>query len=423
MVARNTRIAVIGGSVGALFAANMLRNRGWQVDVFERTHDDLATRGAGIARHPDMRPVFAAAGLDADALDGAWMAGRLLIDRAGNELAFLDFPQYLSAWSAIFTPLFERFGRERYHFGKEMVGLDERGDEVLVRFADGSVFAADLVVGADGFRSAVRAACAPETQPEYAGYFAWRGVIPADRLDAGFVDGLFSKYSFCFLPGGQLAGFPLMLDEPGAATPRGGARLFSVLWYDHVGDQAEFDDLLTDESGRLHAWSIPPALIRRDHVERMRARARAELPPAMAEMFCRIDRYLLQPIYDVMSTRMAWGRACVLGDAAFVVRPHVGTGVLKAGEDALALAEALSAADSVPAALEAYDAARLQLGIDTVRFARHLGSTIGADVPKSAWPNPDLATQKATMMSSARPPGRFADAMARFERYRRGLAE
>jgi 2-polyprenyl-6-methoxyphenol hydroxylase-like FAD-dependent oxidoreductase len=91
----------------------------------------------------------------------------------------------------------------------------------------------------------------------------------------------------------------------------------------------------------------------------------------------RMDEPVLQPIYDLETPRMAFGRVAVIGDAAFVARPHVGAGVSKACDDALALAEAL-AADDVEPALRAFEAQRLGVGRRIIERARHLGAYLQA---------------------------------------------
>ena len=87
---------------------------------------------------------------------------------------------------------------------------------------------------------------------------------------------------------------------------------------------------------------------------------------------------ILQPIYDLESERMAFGRAAVVGDAAFVARPHVAAGVSKAADDASALVEALQRESDVPAALKRFEAARLPENHRIIERARHLGAYLQA---------------------------------------------
>jgi len=136
--------------------------------------------------------------------------------------------------------------------------------------------------------------------------------------------------------------------------------------------------LLTDESGRTHSLSIPPPLIRREAIAEMRDAAERLLAPQFRQIVRLIGEPLLQPIYDLESQRMAAGRAVVIGDAAFVARPHVGAGVAKAADDAAALVNALRETGDVEAATRAFEAARLGENRRIIERARHLGAYLQA---------------------------------------------
>jgi 2-polyprenyl-6-methoxyphenol hydroxylase-like FAD-dependent oxidoreductase len=127
----------------------------------------------------------------------------------------------------------------------------------------------------------------------------------------------------------------------------------------------------------LHAISIPPPLIRRDAIATMRACAEQLLAPQCRALVRLIDEPLLQPIYDLASPRLAFGRIALIGDAAFVARPHVAAGVSKAADDAAALAVALDAND-VEAALRRYEVERLPENNRIIERARHLGAYLQA---------------------------------------------
>ena len=92
---------------------------------------------------------------------------------------------------------------------------------------------------------------------------------------------------------------------------------------------AAMTDLLTDADGRTHDDNIPPPLLRPEHFSALRAHAQRLLPPLFAEIVLRAENDMLQPMYDVESQQIAFGNICLLGDAAFTARPHVGIGVLK----------------------------------------------------------------------------------------------
>jgi hypothetical protein len=124
-------------------------------------------------------------------------------------------------------------------------------------------------------------------------------------LSAAFMADTFDRFSFCFPAGGQFIGYPLLGQDGSNAL---GAPRYNFLWYTHVTDGADLDGLMTDESGERHE-SIPPPLIRKAHIEALRKAGARDLPPQFAEVVLRADRHLLQPIYDVESENIAFGRA------------------------------------------------------------------------------------------------------------------
>jgi 2-polyprenyl-6-methoxyphenol hydroxylase-like FAD-dependent oxidoreductase len=110
----------------------------------------------------------------------------------------------------------------------------------------------------------------------------------------------------------------------------------------------------------------------------MRIDAERLLAPQFRQIVKLIEEPILQPIYDLESPHMAFGRIAILGDAAFVARPHVAAGVSKAADDAAALVEALQTEGDVPAALKRYEAARLPENFRIIERARHLGAYLQA---------------------------------------------
>jgi len=138
-------------------------------------------------------------------------------------------------------------------------------------------------------------------------------------------------------------------------------------------------DLCTDATGRWHGVAIPPPLIRHEFIRELKATAETVLPPEMASVVARTEQPLLQAIFDLESPQLVFGRVVILGDAAFVARPHVVAGTTKAALDAQCLADALAAADNdVEAALAYYDTERRQFGRSLVARARHLGAYLEA---------------------------------------------
>ena len=358
-----TRALVVGGSIGGLCSALLLRAQGWDVQVTERVAAPLSGRGAGIVTHPRLWRILDEIGLDPHAAFGVPVQRRVTYAQDGAVLGELACPQVMTSWDRLFRMLRGAWPDERYAAGAELRSIEQAGGVVRARFADGAQREADLLVGADGIRSTVRTLCMGEVPAQYAGYLAWRGLVPEVAVPAA----LFPDFAFCLPEGEQILGYPVA----GADNDlRPGHRRYNVVWY-RPADPEALRQLLTDATGQVHAHSIPPPLIRPAVVAEMRKAAGARLAPHFAAVIAAVAQPFLQPIYDLAAPRMAVGQVALVGDSAFVARPHVGAGVTKAAEDAWALARS-------PLDLPAYEAARRPAGQAIMARARQLGAYLQA---------------------------------------------
>ena len=368
------RAVVVGGSVSGLLAGLLLRQHGWSVDVYERVENELAGRGAGIVAQPELIERLRRLGLDTAGL-GVEIATRKMYEASGKLIHTCECPQVLTAWERVYRKLRDAFAPELYHRGKGLARFEQDERAVTVEFNDGSRVQADLLVGADGIRSTVRQQCLPDFSPLYAGYVAWRALIAEEDFPPAIHDELFEYMSFCLPPGEQFLGYPVTgVDE----DLRIGHRRYNVVWYRPAEEKTKLQWLLTDERGVTHSISIPPPLIRRAAIAEMRADAERLVAPQLLAVARLIGDPILQPIYDLESPRLAFGRVAIIGDAAFVARPHVAAGVAKAADDAAVLVGALAAEADVPAALKRFEAERLPVGRRIIERARHLGAYLQA---------------------------------------------
>jgi 2-polyprenyl-6-methoxyphenol hydroxylase-like FAD-dependent oxidoreductase len=368
------RALVIGGSVSGLLAGLLLRQNDWEVDVYERVESELAGRGAGIVAQPELIERLRRLGLETAGL-GVEITTRKMYEASGRLIHTCECPQVLTAWERVYRKLRNAFPPALYHRGKGLARFAQDERSVMVHFSDGSVAQADLLVGADGIRSTVRQQCLPDLVPLYSGYVAWRALIAEDAFPPAIHRELFNYMSFCLPPGEQFVGYPVTgADE----DLRPGHRRYNVVWYRPAEENSKLQWLLTDEGGETHAISIPPPLIRREAIAEMRADAERLVAPQLLAVARLIGDPILQPIYDLETPRMAFGRVAIIGDAAFVARPHVAAGVAKAADDAAALVAALAAEQDVAAALKRFEAERLPVGRSIIKYARHLGAYLQA---------------------------------------------
>lgn len=356
--------------MSGLFAAILLRRTGWEADVYERVDVGLIGRGAGIVTHEEMRAVLRAAGCDPSKDLGVDVTMRRTLDRAGAVAGDFVCPQTLTSWDRVFRMLREKFPDERYHIGKELARVEQRGDRVIAHFADGTSAEGDLLVGADGFRSNVRGEVLPEVKPHYAGYIAWRGLVDEDAIPASVHADIFDAMVFGLPPNEQFISYPVAGRDNDL---RPGYRRCNFVWYRPADEATELRRLLTDASGTFHALGIPPPLVRPEVIASLREDSRTLLAPQLDAVVSLTPQPFLQPIFDVETTRMAVGRIAIIGDAAFLARPHVAAGVTKAAEDAMALANALRAQDDVTAALVAFERERIPANMRIMQRGRELG--------------------------------------------------
>jgi 2-polyprenyl-6-methoxyphenol hydroxylase-like FAD-dependent oxidoreductase len=369
-----SKAVVIGGSMSGLLCGLMLRRAGWTVDIYERVESELSGRGAGIVAQYELIERLRGLGLATDAL-GVQITTRKILDAQGRLTEEVHCPQVLTAWERVYRLLRDAFPPERYHRGRGFAGFEPAANSVLAHFSDGETIEADLLVGADGIRSTVRQQALPTAVPLYAGYCAWRALIAEDAIPPDTHRDLLDFMTFALPPGEQFLSYPVAGPDNDL---RVGHRRYNVVWYRPADEKTKLQWLLTDERGTTHAISIPPPLIRHEAIAEMRADAERLLGPQLRQVVRLIDEPILQPIYDLESPRMAFGRVAILGDAAFVARPHVAAGVSKAADDAAALTAALLAEPDVPAALKRFEAARVAENYRIIERARHLGAYLQA---------------------------------------------
>lgn len=390
-------------------AANLLARQGHAVTVLERAVGPMDGRGAGIVTHAALIEGLVRCGMPADFSLGVPIAGRITLGSDGAVLGQMALPQVLTSWSLLYS-LLRDLARQAptiaYRQGVTVQSVTQNDDGVRVHCADGPI-EADLLVAADGIRSAVRQQLWREVQPQYAGYVAWRGLCEEAVLSRGTRERVFERFGFCLPPGEQLIGYPVA--GPGNVTAPG-HRAWNFVWYRPAPAPQRLDELLTDADGVHHSQGIPPHKVSWREVARMREDARRLLAPAFAEITEKCAQPFLQPIFDVASEALAMGRVALLGDAAFVARPHVGMGVTKAMQDALALAQAVQRHGAVPAALAAYESERLPLGLAVVQRARRLGSYMQAcGQGGAAQPRDALRVMAVTAIDLDHPPAEAAD--------------
>jgi 2-polyprenyl-6-methoxyphenol hydroxylase-like FAD-dependent oxidoreductase len=190
------RSTIVGGSLTGLAAGILLRKIGWEVDIFERSPQSLSDRGAGIVMQQETLELLRLCGTRNDRDVGVMLTYRQYLDASGTVVSSDRMPQLMTSWGLLYSWFERSFPAEHYHLGNEFDSMRQDGSSVTSHFKGGMETEADLLVAADGFRSSIRSLVLPEVQPEYAGYVAWRGVVPESELPADVLTVFEDNFTF-----------------------------------------------------------------------------------------------------------------------------------------------------------------------------------------------------------------------------------
>ena len=337
-MATDVNIAVIGGGLGGLAAALALYRAGFEVDVYEQAAE-LNEVGGGINMGPNAARILyrlgLGAALDRDAVRPLsahvrrWDDGRTLQKAPLNPLCdeLYGAPHLTVHRADLQRIVASDLPKERIHLGHQLVGIKDRGDTVEAVFANGKRIRADILIGADGIHSTVRALLFGEEEPNFAGCVAYRGLVPADRIaDLGLERGNQSWLG----PGGHLVHYFVS----------GGRLLNFVGWTEHdTWNREDWTDQAT--------------------IERALA-AFAGWHPQIGRIISAADTCFIWALFDRDPLpRWSVGRVTLLGDACHPMYPFMAQGAAQAIEDGAALATLLTAGGDPVATLRRYEQIRL----------------------------------------------------------------
>jgi 2,6-dihydroxypyridine 3-monooxygenase len=262
-----------------------------------------------------------------------------------------------TSYGTLYRGMLQSFDERRYHRGEELVGFDHSAFDLTVHFASGRTERCDVLVCADGINSAGRSLLLPEIRPRYAGYVIWRGTVAERELSRESFSSLQGAFTYVVQSDSHAITYPIP-NRDGEVEPGAGLRNWG--WYRNVSAGTELGDLLTGRSGEQLGTSVPPGQMKECHLHQFLEDA-AALPPAFAEMIGKTAEPFIQVIFDLEVPRMALGRVCLIGDAAFTARPHAGAGTAKAAEDGWILAQTLRTPDvDVVEALEHWEVGQMR---------------------------------------------------------------
>lgn len=359
---RLMRIVIVGGGIGGLTAALAMRRERFEPVVYERA-PALLEVGAAIAVWPNAFGVLERLGLAETVLA---RAGRIeharWLGRDGRLYNHFEFPETGRPAVALHRAdlqgtLLHALPQGSVHLGKTFVGFEAHGEEVSARFDDGEEVACDVLIGADGLHSRVRAQVLDEGEPVYRGYNVWRGVARIEHAS---------------------------LEPHTASEVYGEGRRFGIgpVGLGRTGWWATANEpLATPESTHEHG----PKLLRMFDGWCAPVRELIEATPS--------ETILRNAAYDRPAS-VRWGerRVTLLGDAIHPMTPNLGQGGCVAIEDAAVLARCLAKYADARAALRAYESVRRTRAARVASYSRRYGVF-------GQWQSPAATRLRARLLS------------------------
>lgn len=365
-----SRAIVVGGSIGGLTTALLLRELGFVVDIYERTPGRLDGRGSGIVLQPETVRWFTEHGtrpLDELSTATNWVQ---YLDRDNAVISREKRVWTYTAWGTFYRALLADFGEDHYHLNEFAAGFEQDADGVTIRFVSGTEARAELVVFADGVSSVARSRFDAESKLSYSGYVGWRGTVLESSLSEETRSLLSDAVTYSVVPNSHILLYPI----PGETGIGANDRLMNYIWYRNVAKGPDLNELLIDKRGFPATVSVHPGQVQDRYIDELRQTATDVLAPAASEVVTSTATPYLQVVADVRSDRMATGRVALIGDAACAARPHAAAGTAKAAADAWALAAALRETQtSIPAALQKWEPGQLALSANLQKRAIEMG--------------------------------------------------
>ncbi len=207
--------------------------------------------------------------------------------------------------------------------------------------------------------------------PRYAGYVAWRGVVSEAEADTSLLQIFDDHFTFQQMRHSHILCYLI----PGAnGEKERGQRRLNWVWYWNV-PETDLAAVITDRTGKLRDFSLPSGEVRADVLRAQDAVAHELLNPQFRELWTATREPFIQPILDLAVPRMVFGRTVLVGDAAFIPRPHTAASTSKAASNATTLGRAITQyAGDIDAALGQWEPTQLALGRQLQAHGQTLGN-------------------------------------------------
>lgn len=367
------KIGIIGASLVGMACAILLARAGFQVKVFEQRKEGGADdRGVGLALPCDLVEELKEKGLfDPDFVP-------LLINHrelyaydkvADQERLLTSHSTHINAmnWGGMYQQLKKRLPSSLIHYEYKLMKVQRQQDSVRLYFNNNCAFEFDFAIFADGSQSLGRSFLFPKTQPEFAGYIAWRT-------------------SFVLKNDEEIQ--PLMMRQPIYGYPCGIG--FAYLIPSRSKGEHAVNCLIYEKITAHHAlfkndWkkadqNIPASLLPPSYLEYYQNLVKSEFPPYARNLFLKGSPFI-QSIRDTLIDSYYRNRIALVGDASTLLRPVTGSGATKGLQDALALEKQLKEVSSIDQAFTSWGNARAKAAKHLYELGKALSDFYVMDPP------------------------------------------
>jgi salicylate hydroxylase len=358
---RSLRVGIIGGGIGGMALAGALAKFGIDFHLFERA-PAFSEIGAGVQVTPNAVKVIRALGLWSDLRDVSFLPQSIV----GRD--------WKSGVENFRTPLIDEcprlYGAEFFHthradlhrilhsiapaaslhLSSPCISIQETGGAATAKFADGTEFQADILVGADGIHSVVRKSLFGDIPPRFTGNMCWRALIPFEGEQP--LDFVSPDSSFWLGPKGHV-----------------------VTYYVRSGRAVNLVAIRETDSWVEESWNVPS-----DREEL--ATGFPNWHPKLQTLFSRAEAVFKWGLFDRdPMPRWSSKRITLVGDAAHPMLPFLSQGAAMAIEDAYVLARVLAQATDAAQALKQYEMLRMPRTSRVQLESRKRGATYHIDSP------------------------------------------
>lgn len=369
------KIIIAGGSIGGLITGIALIKEGHEVNIYERSATEMIGRGAGLVIQSSLMDYMMDNGISSQKLFGVPAMERQILNDEGYAEHRYKNDTSFSSWSNLWRQLKTYFPADHYHYNYQLEQVSQRHKIVRAVFSNGSTASADLLIGADGYNSVVREYLFPNISPSFAGYVAYRGLIPETELNENEVSFFADKFTLYPYANSHLLAY-MVPGNNGELVK--GSRQLNWVWYQNKTEE-EFKHLMIDKNGVRRDYNVPATFLSEESINDLKIRAKIELPPILSNRVLQTTDPFVQGIIDMQVPEMYKGQIVILGDAASLVRPHTASGTAKAYQDGVTLAAQLSRHSVIENALREWNSLEMQNANSLIAYGQRLakGSGLG----------------------------------------------